>query len=384
MSDRTPSQSPIEVLHVRIVTGAGGGPEKTILRSPRSFAGTRYRESACWLHAPSDPGIAVLEARAKELGCPMIALEDPCPYDLRTLARLSAICRERRIRIWHGHDYKSNLFGVLLGRLCDLKLATTVHGWVQHTAKTPLYFAVDRFALRRFGEVVAVSQDLFDECLRIGVPPGRLTLIENAIDTEEFRRRAPPEASALRSLSSGRLLVGAVGRLSEEKGFHLLIEAVERAVDAGSDLELWIAGEGGERERLRRRVESSRHARRLRLLGFQSDVRSLYEAMDVFALSSIREGLPNVVLEAMSMEVAVLATRCGGLEAFGRDNEDMILVEPGSVAALAAGLERLARDRELRRRLARAARVRVEREHGFASRMERVRAVYDRLLDGAP
>ena len=69
---------------------------------------------------------------------------------------------------------------------------------------------------------------------------------------------------------------------------------------------------------------------------------------------------------------------------FGRDGEDMLLVEPGSVAALAAGLERLARDAGLRRRLARAARGRVEREHGFASRMERVRAVYDRLLDGAP
>jgi glycosyltransferase involved in cell wall biosynthesis len=389
MTDRTPSGSPIEVLHVRIVTGAGGGPEKTILRSPRSFEGTRYRETACWLHAPGDPGIALLEARAKELGCPFLALEDPHPYDLRTLARLSAICRERGIRIWHGHDYKSNLFGVLLGRLCDLKLATTVHGWVQHSAKTPLYFAVDHFALRRFGEVVAVSRDLYDECLRIGVPPGRLSLIENAIDTEEFRRRARPEASAPRSLASsslpaGRLLVGAVGRLSEEKGFHLLIEAVERAVDAGCDLELRIAGEGAERERLRRRIESSPHAARMRLLGFQPDVRSLFEAMDVFALSSIREGLPNVVLEAMAMEVAVLATRCGGLEAFGRDGDDMLLVEPGSAAALAAGLERLARDAGLRRRLVQAARSRVEQEHGFARRMERMRAVYDRLLDGAP
>jgi glycosyltransferase involved in cell wall biosynthesis len=384
MSDRTPSVPQIEVLHVRIVTGAGGGPEKTILRSPQSFEGTRYHETACWLHTPGDPGIGLLEARARELDCPFLALEDPHPYDLRTLARLSSICRERGIRIWHGHDYKSNLFGVLLGRMCDLKLATTVHGWVQHTAKTPLYFAVDRFALRRYGEVVAVSQDLRDECLRIGVPPGRLTLIENAIDTEEFRRRGPAERSPLRSQPAGRLLVGAVGRLSEEKGFPFLIEAVERALDAGCDLELWIAGDGGERERLRRRIEASPHARRMRLLGYQPDVRSLFEAMDVFALSSIREGLPNVVLEAMAMEVPVLATRCGGLEAFGRDGEDMLLVEAGSASALAQGLARLARDPDLRRRFARAARDRVEREHGFARRMERMRAVYDRLLDGAP
>ena len=134
---------------------------------------------------------------------------------------------------------------------------------------------------------------------------------------------------------------------------------------------------------LRERIAASPHAPRIRLLGFQADVRSLFEAMDIFALSSIREGLPNVVLEAMAMEVSVLATRCGGLAAFGRDGEDMLLVEPASVGALATGLERLARDPGLRARLAHTARVRVQAEHGFARRMERFRSVYDRLVDGS-
>jgi glycosyltransferase involved in cell wall biosynthesis len=382
MTTRMASDALIEVLHVRIVSGTGGGPEKTILNSPRHFLGSRYRETACWLHSPGDPGIAQIEESARARGCPFLAVEDPHPYDVRTLSRLAAICRERGIAIWHGHDYKSNLFGVLLARLCDLKLATTVHGWVKHTAKTPLYFAVDRFALRRYGEVVAVSQDLFDECLRIGVPRGHLSLIENAIDTEEYRRRRPPSTSTLRSLPPGRLLVGAVGRLSEEKGFHVLIGAVERAIDAGCDLELWIAGEGDQEARLRAQIAASRHAGRMQLLGFRSDALALFEAMDVFALSSIREGLPNVVLEAMAMEVPVLATRCGGLEAFGRDGEDMLLVDPSSVEALARALARLAGDPILRSRLARAARTRVETELGFARRMERFRGVYDRLVDG--
>jgi len=380
MSTRGAGDPPVEVLHVRIVTGAGGGPEKTILNSPRHLVGTRYRETACWLHAPGDPGIALLEARARERGCPFVAVEDPRPYDVGTLRRMAALCRERGIRIWHGHDYKSNLFGVLLARLCDLRLATTVHGWVKHTEKTPFYFAVDRFALRRYGEVAAVSQDLFDECLRFGVPPERLSLVENAIDTDEFRRRAPASASPLRKLPPGRLLVGAVGRLSEEKGFHLLIEAVELATDAGCDLELWIAGEGDQETRLRERIAASRHAARMKLLGFRTDALALFEAMDVFALSSLREGLPNVVLEAMAMEVPVVATRCGGLEAFGRDGEDMLLVPAGSAEALAAGIERLARDEGLRARLARGARARVERDASFRRRMERFVGIYDRLL----
>src|SRR5262249_17406269 len=262
----------------------------------------------------------------------------------------------------------------------NLRLVTTVHGWVQHTEKTPLYFAVDRYALRRYEQVIAVSKDLFDECARLGVPGERLTFVPNAIDTDEFKRTAPAARTFGRDLPRGRLLVGAVGRLSEEKGFRFLIEAVERAVDAGCDLALWIAGQGADEERLRSRMAASRHSDRMQLLGFRDDARSLFAAFDVFALSSLREGLPNVVLEAMAMEVPVLATRSGGLGDFGRDGEDMLLFPRGRAAALAEGLVRLARDPGLRARLARAARARVERECGFAQRMKKVVAVYDRLL----
>ena len=370
----------ITVLDVRIVSGTGGGPDKTILNSPRHLEHTRYRNLAAYIHAPGDPGFASLAARAEERRCPLIAIPDPHPFDVRTLAKLAEICRTLDVRIWHGHDYKSNLFGVLLERLCNLKLATTVHGWVKHTHKTPLYFAVDRFALRRHHEVIAVSRDLFDASLAAGVKRERLTLIENAIDTDEFRRSVPPSESPLRRNAAGRLLVGAVGRLSDEKGFHVLVEAVERVLDRGVDVELWIAGEGEEHARLDAQIRASKHHGRMKLLGFQRDVRALFEALDVFALSSLREGLPNVVLEAMAMEVPVLATRCGGMEAFARDGEDLLLVPANDAAALAAGLERLARDADLRRRLARTARAKIEREHGFAQRMERVRAVYDRLV----
>ena len=378
------AERPVTVLDARIVSGAGGGPEKTILNTPRFLAGTRYRNLALYLHAPGDPGIEVIRARAAEKACPLITLADPHALDLRTLARVAEICRAEDVRIWHGHDYKSNLFGVLLARLCDLRLVTTVHGWVKHTARTPLYFAVDRFAIRRYEHVIAVSQDLFDAALAAGVRAGRLTLIENAIDTEEFRRAGPAPRAALRAhVPPERLVIGAVGRLSEEKGFDLLIAAVERLIDRGLDLELWIAGEGDQEERLRARIAASPHAARLALLGFRRDTRALFEAFDLFALSSLREGLPNVVLEAMATEVPVVATRCGGMEAFARDGEDALLVAAGSVDALAAGLARALCDPALRARLAATARARIERELSFARRIERVAALYDRVLEGA-
>jgi glycosyltransferase involved in cell wall biosynthesis len=378
-SQATPARAPITVLHVRIVTGTGGGPEKTILESPRHLSGTRYRALAAYLHSPGDPGIGVLAARAAEKQCPFVALPDSRMIDTRALKALRELCERENVRIWHAHDYKSNLYGLFLRKKLGLRLVTTVHGWVKHTARTPLYYAVDRWCLRRYEQVVAVSQDLVEASRKAGVRDERLVQVDNAIDAAEFARRWPAGASPMRIASPERLVIGAVGRLSPEKGFEILIEAVEKLITRGLDVELWIAGEGEEKERLEQRMRASPHSPRLRLLGWEPDARALFEAFDVFALSSLREGLPNVLLEAMAMEVPVVATRCGGLETFGRDGEDMLLVPAGSAEALEHGLERLVRDPALRARLSRAARARIERELGFARRMEKIVAVYDRL-----
>src|SRR5205814_1768488 len=189
---------------------------------------------------------------------------------------------------------------------------------VKQTARTPLYYAIDRWTLPRYEHVITVSRDLFQICRALRISPERLHLIENAIDTEEFRRVCRPEELPSRAqVPRGRLVIGAVGRLSEEKGFDLLIRVVEQLVKEGYDLELWIAGEGSERERLEMQIARTGFGSRFRILGFQEDARNLFQAFDIFCLSSLREGLPNVVIEAMAMEVPVVATRRGGFECFG-------------------------------------------------------------------
>lgn len=370
----------ITVMHGRIVSGRGGGPEKSILNSPRFLAGTRWREMALYLHAPGDAGILELEAQARALDCPFFAIPESLPIDVRVLQRIAELCTRENVRIWHGHDYKSNLYGLLLRPLCNFRLVTTVHGWVQKTDKTPLYWAVDRWSLKRYERVVAVSQDLYAACADIGVSPERLSLIENGIDIEAWKRRGPARDSILRAgVPQGRLVVGAVGRLSDEKGFDLLIQAVSSAVFRGADIELWIAGEGPARAQLDALAAKSNG--RVRMLGFRRDVRELMEAFDVFALSSLREGLPNVVLEAMGCEVPLLATRCGGVEAVVHDDIESVLVPINSSKALEDGLVRLASDATLRARLSRAGRERVERDFSFTRRMTRFANLYDDLFD---
>jgi glycosyltransferase involved in cell wall biosynthesis len=179
---------------------------------------------------------------------------------------------------------------------------------------------------------------------------------------------------------TNRLLIGAVGRLSAEKGFDLLIRATNIAVVRGLDLGLVIAGDGPDRAALQKQIEELRLSDRVRLLGFQSDLRPLYEAMDLFVLSSIREGLPNVLLEAMALEVPIIATRISGVPRVVADGENGILVPPGDDAALAQAIVRTLTQPDLRSQFAAAGRRTIDARYSFAVRMKKIAAVYDDLL----
>ncbi len=376
---------PPVVLDARVVTGTGGGPEKTILNSPRFLQAAGYRMLCAYMHPPGDPGFEVLRERARQRQAPLLSVADRGPWDWNVIFDLLRVCRRERVRIWHGHDYKSNALGLLLRRFWPMRLVTTLHGWVKQTSRTPLYYHIDRLCLRHYECVISVSEDLHTQALAAGVAPERGVLLENAIDTEEFTRRVTAaEAKRRLGLPPERLLIGAVGRLSAEKGFDLLIRAVDSLIRRGLDVGLCIVGAGDDEPRLRGLAVELGQTDRIRLAGFQADPLGYYEAMDVFALSSLREGLPNVVLEALALEVPVVATRVAGVPGLIEDGLNGLLVEPNDVTALADALARVLCDADLRDRLAAAGRRTAQTRYSFKVRMDKLAGLYDQILAGEP
>jgi glycosyltransferase involved in cell wall biosynthesis len=369
------------ILDARVVSGTGGGPDKTILNSPRFLEAMGYRNLYAYLHPPEDPGFESLRRKAEAWNAPLISISDRGPLDWHVVPKLLDVCRQERVAIWHGHDYKSNALGLLLRRFHPMRLATTVHGWVKHTRRTPLYYGIDRICLKHYQAVISVSDDLLERCLDCGVPQDRCFLIENAIDLRQFSRTNDREEAKKRlRIPANRLLIGAIGRLSEEKGFDSLILAVDQLLAQDYDVELLIAGEGDQQEHLASLIRARGRDKRIRLAGFQADTIPLYEAMDAFVLSSLREGLPNVVLEAMAMEVPVIATKVAGIPRLIQHGRNGLLIEPGSISALTDSLTSLLQDGPLRDLLAQGGRATIEQNHSFEVRMEKIRAVYDRLL----
>lgn len=374
-------REPVVVFDTRVVTGSGGGPDKTILNSPRYLTREGYRMLCGYLHPPGDPGYAEIERKAERYGAPLISIPDRGPWDWRVVRELLAVCKRERVAIWHGHDYKTNALGLLLKRLWPMRLVTTVHGWVHHTTRTPLYYRIDKVCLPRYERVISVSDDLFGACAKAGVTPERNVLLENAIDTEEYvRRDAVTAAKAKLGLPVEGLVIGAVGRLEPEKAFDVLIGSVKDLRDRGHDVRLVIVGEGSDRERLTSLAAEYGLTGRVLLAGWQSDVKGYFEAMDVFALSSLREGLPNVLLEAMALDVPCVATRIAGIPKVVTDGENGRLVPAGDRPALTAALHALCADPDERERLRYAGRRTVETRFSFPVRMTKLARIYDDLL----
>ncbi|XZE54224.1 glycosyltransferase [Planctomycetaceae bacterium SH139] len=372
------------VLHARVVTGHGGGPDKTIVTAPRYYGEYGFQSKCLYLHPPEDEGFEVIRRRAAQQGTELVEIIDRGPLDPRVFWQAWRLCRGLQPAIWHGHDYKTNLLGLMLRRAgCRMRLVTTVHGWVKQTSRTPLYYRIDKLCLPRYEHVYCVSQDQIDACRELGVREDRLFLLDNAIDLDTFSRRR--DRSQARdgwlTVAPGRCLVGAMGRLSAEKGFDLLIRSAAERIAAGDPIEMVIAGDGDQREPLLQLIHELGMQKHIRLLGFCEDIIPFYEAIDLFVLSSLREGLPNVLLEAMAIGVPILSTRVAGVPRLLQHDQNGWLIDCGDQAALTESLGRLIADAQTRQRLAKAGRETVETRFSFEQRARKQCECYTKLLD---
>jgi glycosyltransferase involved in cell wall biosynthesis len=378
----SPPQLP-RVLHLRVVAGTGGGPEKTIINSPRAIRPHGYDAKVVYLAPPKDAVADSLRSRAAAAQCDLTILEDRGPLDFRLVAKLIRRCRRDRVKILQTHDYKSNAVGLMVRRFHRCRLVTTLHGWTDMTGRMPLYKRIDQWCLPFYESLICVSEDLHAECMRLGIPQRKVHLVHNGIDTTEYRRsQTVDEAKATIGASQVRFLIGSVARLSPEKGFDALIDVVGELQRQGLPLDLWIAGDGPERSNLQSLMQSTLVEGTWKLLGqcTPNHTRSFYEAMNLFVLNSIREGLPNVVLEAMAMSTPVVATRIAGIPTLIEDQQTGFLIEPSNRDHLRETIVRAFSAPDRCQSMIEHARERIESQFSFDLRMRRVASIYDRLI----
>jgi glycosyltransferase involved in cell wall biosynthesis len=376
--------TPTRILELRSVRGTGGGPEKTILLGSARTDPSRYAITVCYIRDERDR-IFGIDTRAAALGLDYADVRERHSFDFSIWPKLRRLVRDKRIDIVHAHDYKTNLYALLLARAEGVVPLTTLHGYTGDSWKERIYYAVDRQAIRYFPRVIAVSGQLRDGAVQAGSAPDRVVRILNGIDDAAFVRDERREDDAREWLGVPRsaLVIGAVGRLEYQKRFDLLLTAFSelRQRQPRLDSRLVIAGDGSLLEALRRQRSALHLDETCILAGHCEDVARFHHGLDIFVQSSDYEGTPNAVLEAMALETPIVATDVGGTRELVQDGTHGIIVAPGNARALTDAIESMLAAPDAMRQRAVAARRRVETVLSFRARMAAVEAVYDALIE---
>lgn len=325
----------------------------------------------------------LLARRLRDVGVTVDVLPHGAGHHPGAVAELRRALRRREINLLHVHGYKAMVVGALASRGLGIKVVKTEHGRLERPAgwrdlpafaKLWAYAVLDRFASSTAVDAVAfVSRDIAETAGRWSRRVPR-RVIYNGLAPSVVGRLSQVVAS------DGAFNIGIVGRLTKVKGHHHLFNALAR-VPHLKNLKLHVFGTGPLEADYRRLAETCGVSHKVVFHGFEPAVQEKMAALDLLIIPSEHEGLPYVVLEAMHLQVPIVASRVGGLTEALLDGECGILVPPKDPAALASAIEHAYRDPELRRRIAMRAQARLRRDF-LASVMVRQYAAMYRTVTG--
>ena len=278
-------------------------------------------------------------------------------YGLAYVAEAALVARwmrQRDLHVLHVHfGNASATVGVLVKRLSGCHLSYTIHGPDEFDDVFGQHLPLK---MQAADSVVCISQFAKGQLMRISHPDhwAKLQVCRLGVDPAQFTyiERAADKATI-------ELLC--VGRLSSAKAQVLLVHACAQLRDEGLDFTLTLVGDGPDRARIERAIVESALGERIHLTGSlnQAAVRAHFARADIFVLPSLAEGIPVVLMEAMSSGVPCISTPVNGIPELIEHGRTGLLATPGDVESLASQLRRLIQERELRRSLAMAAHVRV-------------------------
>jgi glycosyltransferase involved in cell wall biosynthesis len=294
--------------------------------------------------------------------------------DRTTVAAIRELATRTGADVVHAHGFKSDIYVYLALRGSRVPFVSTCHTWYDNDLLVTLYGKLDRFVLRNFARVVAVSDEVKQRLLKAGVREEKIRMVRNGIDLRPFDGAVP----SLRGDGS-TLLVGLVGRLAWEKGVDVFLMAAVRVVGEFPSAKFVVVGEGPDREKLDRMIAELKIGGSVKMLGRRDDMAAVYSSLDIMVSSSRQEGLPMAMLEGMASSVPLVASAVGEVPTVVEDGVTGFLVPAENVERLAAGILELLRDAAKRKRFGAAARKLIEDEYSA----KRMTADYLRVYDQA-
>ncbi len=364
----------------RFIAGAGG----VALRGAMALDPDRFE--VVFLTGPGGP----LAERAARAGFEVLTLRhmrpELAPADAYAGVReLRSLLEVGRFDVVHTHSTKAGALGRLAARAAHVPAVVhTFHGFPFHdfqsAARRTAYIDAERRLGRITDRFIGVGEAVAAEAVRLGIaPPEKMRVIPVSVEGRTVVRSPATAAAGRRRLGipGGALLIGTVGRIDAQKAPHHFIEAVARM--ARPDVHaVWIGG-GPLRAEMDELVRRHGLGARVHLVGERDDVPDLLPALDVFVMTSLYEGLPCAIVEAMRCGLPVVATAVNGVPELVVPEQTGLLARAGRPREVAAAVGRLLDDPGARRRMGEHARVAVAGRFDARGAGAALTALYDEV-----
>jgi len=369
MGDVVTSQQPVRVLHL-LPELSLGGMEQGVVTLLNGLLPKHIVGSVCSFDAAID------SIRARLDPCiPVHVLGRRSGNDPMLVWRLIRLFRREKPHIVHSHSWGTLCEGYVSARLARVR--HFVHGEHGTLELRPRSLPIQRWVWSRADRVLSVSSKLADRmALDFGFPRDRVRVIRNGADLTKFGIIPRSEARKAMGIPDAEFVIGTVGRLVPVKDHETLFSALVQLKSAGIKCLALVAGEGPLRSELERRARALDLESTLRFLGNRDDIYRVLAMLDVFVLSSVSEGLPNTILEAMASGLPVVSTHVGGVEELVENGRTGMLVPSKNAEMLAGAVSTLARDAELRRRMGTQGQQKARAEFGLQRMLDEYERFY--------
>ena len=328
-----------------------------------------------------------LEKEIGSLGIPVRVFPESRWGSGRIFLELVREFKKSNVQIVHTHKYKDTILAAPAAKLCSIPhVVRTVHGLREpfeglQALKMSCYETIERTVHRYcIDSIIGVSSQIEGRYKAEG-QVARVTCIRNGIDLEGKSVQIDRwHTRKDLGIDLETCLIGTVGRLTPVKGIPYLLQAARILLRGGANVKVLVVGEGNIRQELMTQTHDLDITDDVVFLGHREDPEELLQALDIFVLPSLSEGIPMALLEAMASSRAVVASRVGGIPEIIEDGVEGFLVEPMNVNGLAERCRQLIESPEAARKMGEKGRKRVERDFSATAMADRVASVYKELL----
>jgi glycosyltransferase involved in cell wall biosynthesis len=333
----------INILYIRDSSGIYGA-ERVILTTAKNINPEKYNFMLLCMQREDADSQSLLNL-AVYFKITVLTVKVNSSFDVSAILRIRKIIKKHQVQIIHTHDFKSDFYGLAATLFLKTKRLLTAHGSTRDSVIKKFYlFFTERIVYKFYDRIIVVSEDVAAYLKKRHVDNNKMIVIQNGLDPDILTYSDSEGTGSL--FNSGVIhhsdrLFAVIGRLYPDKGHRFFLEAFSKLTAEFKNVKAILIGDGPNRSVLEKLVRNLKLEKTVFVLGYKKSIKPFYSRINYIVISSIREGLPYVLLEAMFLKIPVLATSVGDIPLLIKDDKSGYLVAPADSEALYQGMRKM-------------------------------------------